>query len=61
MSQMLVMPHRFKKIGVHNLVIRRIFSDILLVLGLKEVEKHWYRPYKNLKRAPLSLFCRLVY
>jgi hypothetical protein len=37
---MLVIPHRFKKIGVHNLVVRRIFSDILLVLGLKKVEKH---------------------
>jgi hypothetical protein len=24
-------------------VVRRIFSDILLVLGLKKVEKHWYK------------------
>jgi hypothetical protein len=40
MSQMLVIPHRFKKIGVDNLVVRRSFSDILLVLGLKKVEKH---------------------
>jgi hypothetical protein len=39
MSQMLVIPHRFKKIGVHNLVVCRIFSDILLVLGLRNVEK----------------------
>jgi hypothetical protein len=36
MSQMLVIPHRFKKIGLHNLVVRRILSDILLVLGLKK-------------------------
>jgi hypothetical protein len=34
-------PHRFKQIGVHNLMVRRIFSGILLVLGLKKVEKHW--------------------
>jgi hypothetical protein len=40
MSKMLVIPHRFKKIGLHNLVVRRIFSDILLVFGLKKVEKH---------------------
>jgi hypothetical protein len=40
MSKMLVIPHRFKKIGVHNLVVRRISSDILLVLGLKTVEEH---------------------
>jgi hypothetical protein len=40
---MLVIPHRFKKIGVHNLVVHRISSDILLVLGLKKVEKHWAR------------------
>jgi hypothetical protein len=40
---MLVIPHRFKKIGLHNVVVRRIFSDILLVLGLKKVEKDWYR------------------
>jgi hypothetical protein len=40
---MLVIPHRFKKIGLQNLVVRRIFSDILLVLGLKKVEKHWCR------------------
>jgi hypothetical protein len=39
---MLVIPHRFKKIGLHKLVVRRIFSDILLVLGLKKVETHWY-------------------
>jgi hypothetical protein len=39
-SQMLVIAHMFKKIGLHNLVVRRIFSDILLVLGLKKVEKH---------------------
>jgi hypothetical protein len=44
MSQMLVIPHRFYKIGVHNLVVRRFFSDILLVLGLKNVEKHCLRP-----------------
>jgi hypothetical protein len=37
---MLVIPHRFKKIGLHNLVVRRKFSDILLALGLKKVEKH---------------------
>jgi hypothetical protein len=37
---MLVIPNRFKKIGLHILVVRRIFSDILLVLGLKKVEKH---------------------
>jgi hypothetical protein len=43
MSQMLLTPHRFKKIRVHNLVVRRIFSDILLILGLKKVEKHWSR------------------
>jgi hypothetical protein len=43
MSQMLVIPHRFKKIGVHNLAVRKIFSDILLVHGLKKVEKHWTR------------------
>jgi hypothetical protein len=43
MSQMLVIPHRFKKIGLHNLVVRRFFSDILLVLELKKVEKHWSR------------------
>jgi hypothetical protein len=40
MSQMLVIPHRFKKIGVHNLVVRRIFSDVLLVFGLKKIEEH---------------------
>jgi hypothetical protein len=40
MSQMLVIPHRLKKIGIHNLVVRRIFSYIVLVLGLKEDEKH---------------------
>jgi hypothetical protein len=45
MSQMLVIPHRFKKIGLHNLVVRRILSDILLVLGLKKVEKHWHSAY----------------
>jgi hypothetical protein len=44
---MLVMPHRFKKIGVYNLVVRRIFSDILLVLGLKNVEKQCVRPLCN--------------
>jgi hypothetical protein len=42
---MLVIPHKFKKTGLHNLVVRRIFSDILLVLGLKKVEKHWYIGY----------------
>jgi hypothetical protein len=53
MSQMLVVPHRFKKIGVHKIVVRRIFSDILLVIGLKKFEKHWniplflIRKYKN--------------
>jgi hypothetical protein len=40
MSQMLVIPHRFTKVGLCNLVVPRIFSDILLVLGLKNVEKH---------------------
>jgi hypothetical protein len=34
------MSQRLKKLGVHNLVVRRIFSDILLVLRLKKVEKH---------------------
>jgi hypothetical protein len=43
MFQILVIPHRFKKIGVHNLVVRRIFLDILLILRLKKVEKHWSR------------------
>jgi hypothetical protein len=47
MSQMLVIPHMFKKIGLHNLVVRRIFSDILLVLGLKKVEKHCTRTFEN--------------
>jgi hypothetical protein len=42
MSQMLVIQHRFKKIGLHNLVVRRIVSDILQVLGLKKVEKHCF-------------------
>jgi hypothetical protein len=37
---MLVKSHRFKKLGLHILVVRRIFSDILLVLGLIKVEKH---------------------
>jgi hypothetical protein len=37
---MLVITHRSKKVGLHNLVVRRIFSDILLVLALKKVEKH---------------------
>jgi hypothetical protein len=32
---MLVIPHRFKKIGLQNLVVRRIFSDTVLILGLK--------------------------
>jgi hypothetical protein len=45
---MLVIPHRFKKISLHNLVVHRIFSDILLVLGLKKVEKHWSRKCGNL-------------
>jgi hypothetical protein len=40
---MLVIPHRFKKIGLRNLVVRRNFSDILLVLELKKVEKRWSR------------------
>jgi hypothetical protein len=40
---MLVIPHRFKKIGLHNVAVRRIFSDILLVLGLKKFEKHCAR------------------
>jgi hypothetical protein len=40
MSQMFVIPHRFKKIGLHNLMVRRIFSDILLVLELKKVKRH---------------------
>jgi hypothetical protein len=44
---MLVIPHRFKKIGLRNLVVRRIFSDILLVLGLKKVEKHWFKGFKR--------------
>jgi hypothetical protein len=42
---MLVIPHRFKKIGIHNVLVRRIFSDILLVLELKKVEKHWGTHY----------------
>jgi hypothetical protein len=46
MSQILVIPHRFKKkIGLHSLVVRRIFSDILLVFGLKKVEKHCITGY----------------
>jgi hypothetical protein len=44
---MLVIPHRFKKIGLHNLVVRRIFSDILLALELKKVEKHWYSSFST--------------
>jgi hypothetical protein len=48
MSQMLVIPHRFKKIGLHNLVVRIIFSYSLLVLVLKKVEKHWSRRCGNL-------------
>jgi hypothetical protein len=47
MSQMLVIQYRFKKIGLHNLVVRRIFSDILLVLELKKVEKHCLRLYMS--------------
>jgi hypothetical protein len=47
---MLVIPHRFKKIGLHNIVVRRIFSDILLVLGLKNVEKHWSRKLLRLNK-----------
>jgi hypothetical protein len=43
MFQVLVIKHRFNKIGVRNLVVRRIFSDILPVLGLEKVEKHWSR------------------
>jgi hypothetical protein len=59
MSQMLVIPHRFKKIGIHNLVVRRIFSDILLVLGLKKVEKHWSEVYqKYIKKCNLSILCQ---
>jgi hypothetical protein len=50
MSQMLVIQHRFKKIGVHNLVVRRIFSDILLVLGRKKVEKHCSTAYRHAER-----------
>jgi hypothetical protein len=46
---MLVISHRFKKIGLHNLVVRRIFSDILLVLGLKKVEKHCSRIFQRKK------------
>jgi hypothetical protein len=49
---MLVIPHRFKKIGVHILVVRRIFSDILLVLGLKKVEKHCCRVKENVLLPP---------
>jgi hypothetical protein len=44
---MLVIPHRFKEISLHNFVVRRIFSDVLLVLGLKKVEKHWRRGNKD--------------
>jgi hypothetical protein len=44
---MLVIQNRFKKIGVRNLVVRRIFSDILLVLGLKKVEKYCNRPFSG--------------
>jgi hypothetical protein len=47
MSQILVIPHRFKKIGIHNLVVRRIVSDILLVLGLKKVENHCFKATVN--------------
>jgi hypothetical protein len=55
MSQMLVIPHSFKKIGLHNLVVRRIFSDILLVLELKEVEKHCFKvPVHHLLTAKTS-------
>jgi hypothetical protein len=37
MSQMLVIPHRFKKIGVHNFVVRRIFFTFYWSLGLKRL------------------------
>jgi hypothetical protein len=33
----MVIPHRFKKIGLYNLMVCRIFSDILLALGLKKL------------------------
>jgi hypothetical protein len=57
MSQMLVIPHKFKKIGLHNLVVRRNFSDILLVLGLKKVEKHctnWTESYVTTNGQPAN-------
>jgi hypothetical protein len=56
MSQMLVIPHRFKKIGLHNLVARIIFSDILLVLGLKKVEKHCTKESKRNRKCRLRVF-----
>jgi hypothetical protein len=52
---MLVIPHRFKKIGLHNLVVRRIFSDILLVLELKKFEKHCSKEGYGLKRDALPM------
>jgi hypothetical protein len=65
MSLMWVIPHRFKKIGVHNLVVRRIFSDILVVLGLKKVEKHWIRGWvgpkaglRTMKKRNITCPCR---
>jgi hypothetical protein len=54
MFQMLAIPHRFKKIGLHNLVFRRIFSNILLVLGLKKVEKHFPKGSKKSSRNVLG-------
>jgi hypothetical protein len=68
MSQMVVIPHRFKNIGVHNLVVRRIFSDILLVLRLKKVEKHcsnrneyqessWGGKGRPARKADLTALC----
>jgi hypothetical protein len=51
---MLVIAHRFKKIGLHNLVVRRIFSDILLALGLKKAEKHWPRRPTDCPNEALS-------
>jgi hypothetical protein len=60
MSQMLVIPHRFKKIGLHNVVVRRIFSDILLVLGLKKVEKHCLRSFGYCDRLSCHLPTKIL-
>jgi hypothetical protein len=54
MSQILVIPHRSKKIGRYNFVVRRILSDSLLVFGLKKAEKHCSRIFSlsGLSRDP---------